>query len=59
MTSLYRKSDRLLIDKKLYRHLYLDLAYDFIYNGSSSDFPGPEPFEYDRNVFTVGLTVKY
>ena len=50
---------RILLQRELYKALYLDLAYDFIYNDSSSDVPGPEPFKYKRNVFTVGFSLKY
>lgn len=50
---------RALLQRELYKALYLDLAYDFIYNGSDSDIPGPEPFQYNRNVFTVGFSLKY
>ena len=49
---------RFLISKELYKYFYLDLAYDYIYNGSDSDLQGPEPFEYKRNVFTVGISLK-
>jgi len=50
---------RVLLQREIYKALYLDLAYDFIYNGSDSDIPGPEPFKYKRNVFTVGFSLKY
>ena len=50
---------RFLLQRELYKALYLDLAYDFVYNDSSSDVPGPEPFKYKRNVFTVGFSLKY
>lgn len=50
---------RILLQRELYKALYLDLAYDFIYNDSSSDVLGPEPFKYKRNVFTVGFSLKY
>jgi len=50
---------RVLLQRELYKAIYLDLAYDYIYNGSDSDIPGPEPFQYNRNVFTVGFSLKY
>ena len=50
---------RVLLQREIYKALYLDLGYDFIYNGSDSDVPGPEPFQYNRNVFTVGFSLKY
>jgi len=49
---------KFLISKELYDYLYLDLAYDYTYNGSNSNVPGPEPFEYKRNIFTLGLSLK-
>jgi len=50
---------RVLLQREIYKSIYLDLAYDYIYNGSNSDVPGPEPFKYNRNVFTVGFSLKY
>ena len=47
-----------LISKHVYKFLYVDLAYELLYNNSSSDFPGGEPFDYNRNVFTIGLSFK-
>lgn len=49
---------KFLVSKGIYKYVYLDVAYEFIYNDSSSDFPGPEPFEYNRNVITLGLSLR-
>ena len=50
---------RVLLQREIYKSLYLDLGYDFIYNGSDSDLAGPEPFQYKRNVITAGFSLKY
>ncbi len=50
---------RFLLQREIYKSIYLDLGYDYIYNGSSSDLAGPEPFQYKRNVFTAGFSLKY
>ena len=48
-----------VVSKRLYKLLYLDLGYDHISNLSDTDFPGPNPFEYDRDIFSVTLTAKF
>lgn len=50
---------RFLLQREIYKSIYLDLGYDYIYNGSNSDLAGPEPFQYKRNVFTAGFSLKY
>lgn len=47
-----------LVSKGIYKYVFLDVAYEFIYNDSSSDFPGPEPFNYNRNIITVGFSLR-
>ncbi len=47
------------VSKRLYKILYLDLGYVHISNPSDTDFPGPNPFEYDRDIFSVTLTARY
>lgn len=49
---------KFLLSKELYDYIYMDLAYEFIYNDSSSDFPGPEPYKYNRNLITIGLSFR-
>ena len=48
-----------VVSKRLYKLLYLDLGYDHISNLSDTDFPGPNPFEYDRDIFSVTLTARF
>ncbi|NIP29080.1 MAG: hypothetical protein GTO02_00760, partial [Candidatus Dadabacteria bacterium] len=52
-------SFRVVLSKKLYRRLTLDLGYQLEYNNSDSDFPDFEPFDYDRNIFTTSITYRY
>lgn len=49
---------KILASKELYKYIYMDIAYEFIYNDSSSDFPGPEPYDYNRNIITLGLSMR-
>ena len=49
----------MVVSKRLYKLLYLDLGYDHISNLSDTDFPGPNPFEYDRDIFSVTLTARF
>lgn len=49
---------KFLVSKGIYKYVYMDVAYEFIYNNSSSDFPGPEPYDYNRNIITVGLSLR-
>jgi len=49
---------KFLLSKELYKYIYMDVAYEFIYNDSSSDFPGPEPYKYNRNLITLGLSFR-
>ncbi len=48
-----------VVSKRLYKLLYLDLGYAHISNPSDTDFPGPNPFEYDRDIFSVTLTARF
>jgi len=48
-----------VISKRLYKHLFLDLGYQYINNDSDSDISGPEPFEYNRNIFTTALSIRF
>jgi TolA-binding protein len=47
------------VSKRLYKIVYLDLGYVHISNLSDTDFPGPNPFEYDRDIFSVTLTARF
>ena len=47
------------VSKRLYKILYLDLGYVHVSNLSDTDFPPPNPFEYDRDIFSVTLTAKF
>ncbi len=48
-----------VVSKRLYKILYLDLGYVHISNPSETDFPGPNPFEYDRDIFSVTLSARF
>ncbi len=50
---------RVVVSKKLYEVLSLDVGYQYISNPSDSDFPGPEPFEYSRDIFSVTLNARF
>src|SRR3989304_2143257 len=47
------------VSKRLYKILYLDLGYVHVSNLSDTDFPPPNPFEYDRDIFSVTLTARF
>lgn len=50
---------RVIVSKKLYRIFSLDLGYEHISNISDSDVPGPEPFDYSRNVFSATFSARF
>lgn len=50
---------RVVVSKRLYKLLFLDLGYQHITNLSSSDFPGPEPFKYSRSIFSATLSARF
>jgi tetratricopeptide (TPR) repeat protein len=52
-------SVEVVVSKRLYKILYLDLGYAHISNFSDTDFPPPNPFEYDRDIFSVTLTARF
>ena len=50
---------RLIVSKKLRRIFSLDLGYEHISNISNSDVPGPEPFDYSRNVISATFSARF
>lgn len=50
---------RVIVSKKLYNIFSLDLGYEHISNISDSDVPGPEPFDYSRNVFSATFSARF
>jgi len=50
---------RAVVSKKLYKMFSLDLSYQHISNLSHSDFPGPEPFEYSRNILSAAFSARF
>ena len=50
---------RVIVSKKLHRIFSLDLGYEHISNISNSDVPGPEPFDYSRNVISATFSARF
>ncbi len=50
---------RAVVSKRLYKMFSLDLGYQHISNLSHSDFPGPEPFEYSRDIFSAAFSARF
>ncbi len=50
---------KVVVSRRLYRTVSLDLGWENVSNFSSSDFPGPEPFEYFRNIFSATLSARF
>ncbi len=50
---------RVVVSKKLYSIFSLDLGYQHISNISDSDVPGPEPFDYSRNIFSATFSARF
>jgi tetratricopeptide (TPR) repeat protein len=50
---------RVIVSKKLHSIFSLDLGYQHISNLSDSDVPGPEPFDYSRNIFSATFSARF
>jgi len=48
-----------IISKSLYKYFSLDFGYQHISNFSDSDFPGPEPFQYNRDIFSLTFNARF
>ncbi len=50
---------RAILSKKIYDGVSLDFGYQYILNNSDSSFPGFEPFDYRRHIFTTALSYRF
>jgi tetratricopeptide (TPR) repeat protein len=48
-----------VVSKRLYKLLFLDLGYQHISNLSSNNIPPPNPYQYSRNIFSAALRVSF
>ncbi len=48
-----------VVSKRLYKLLFLDLGYQYISNLSSNNIPPPNPYQYSRNIFSAALRVSF
>ena len=48
-----------IVSKRLYKYFSLDFGYQHISNFSDSDFPGPEPFQYNRDIFSLTFNARF
>ena len=48
-----------VVSKQLYKIFSLDFAYQHISNFSDSTYPGPEPFQYNQDVFSVTFNARF
>lgn len=48
-----------VISKQLYKIFSVDFGYQHISNFSDSTFPGPEPFQYNQDVFSVTFNARF
>lgn len=50
---------RAILSQQIYNGISLDLGYQYILNDSNSSFPGFEPFDYTRHIFTTALSYSF
>lgn len=48
-----------VVSKRLYKLLFLDLGYQYVSNQSSNNIPPPNPYQYSRNIFSAMLRVSF
>jgi hypothetical protein len=48
-----------IISKQLYKIFSVDFGYQHVSNFSDSTFPGPEPFQYNQDVFSVTFNARF
>lgn len=48
-----------VVSKQVYKIFSIDFGYQHISNFSDSTFPGPEPFQYNQDVFSVTFNARF
>lgn len=50
---------RTIVSKNLFDGISLDFGYQYVLNNSDSSFPGFEPFDYRRHIFTTAFSYRF